>query len=234
MASALQMIGVSAGYGSSPVLHDTDLTVPEGKVVALLGANGAGKSTLLKVCAGLLRPTAGRIVLHGEDVTRRREDQRAARGLCLVPEGHGVFRELSVRDNLAMFVGRRKTDDAIGRIETLFPVLAQRLAQEAGTLSGGQQQMLALSRAVLTGARTIMADELSLGLAPVIIDEIFAAVETLCAQGRSILIVEQYVSRALALADYVYILHKGRIAFVGEPDELEDEHVFEHYVGSPA
>jgi branched-chain amino acid transport system ATP-binding protein len=234
VSAALRFERVCAAYGRAQVLSDVDLVVPEGKAVALLGANGAGKTTLLKVAAGLLRPTCGRIEVHGVDATAQREHDRARLGLCLIPEGHGVFRQLSVRENLAMFVGGRGVPDAIERATSIFPILGERLAQDAGTLSGGQQQMLAVCRALVTEAKTIMADELSLGLAPVVVDEIFEAVELLRSEGRSLLIVEQYVGRALAMADYVYILHKGSVAFVGEPGQCEHEHVFEQYVGSVA
>jgi len=234
VSTALWLDGISAAYGRSQVLNQVDLVVPEGKVVALLGANGAGKTTLLNVAAGLLRPTSGRVRLHGIDVTARSEHHRARLGLCLIPEGHGIFRQLSVRENLAMFVDGRGVGDAIERAASIFPILGNRLGQDAGTLSGGQQQMLAVCRALVTEARTIMADELSLGLAPVIVDEIFEAVELLRSEGRSLLIVEQYVNRALAMADYVYILHRGSVAFVGEPAQCQDEHVFEQYVGTVA
>jgi branched-chain amino acid transport system ATP-binding protein len=220
VSTALWLEGISAAYGRSQVLSHVDLVVPEGKVVALLGANGAGKTTLLNVAAGLLRPTSGRVRLHGIDVTTRPEHHRARLGLCLIPEGHGIFRQLSVRENLAMFVDGRGVADAIERAASIFPILGDRLGQDAGTLSGGQQQMLAVCRALVTEARTIMADELSVGL--------------LRSEGRSLLIVEQYVNRALAMADYVYILHRGSVAFVGEPAQCQDEHVFEQYVGTVA
>ncbi|MEW6471493.1 MAG: ABC transporter ATP-binding protein [Actinomycetota bacterium] len=230
--TALRLRGISAGYGRTAVLRGVDLVVPAGKVVALLGPNGAGKTTLLKVAGGLLRPRAGEVWLKGRRVEQRREHHRARDGLCLIPEGHGIFRQLSVADNLAMFSGGRGVAPAIERATATFPILAERLRQEAGRLSGGQQQMLALCRALVTNADVILADELSLGLAPVVVDEIFAAVAELRAEGRSLLLVEQYVERALALADYVYILQKGRVAFVGEPEQCHTEGVFDRYVGA--
>jgi branched-chain amino acid transport system ATP-binding protein len=152
-----------------------------------------------------------------------------------VPEGHAIFRSLTVRENLAMYAGGHDVDRAVERAATAFPVLGQRLTQPAGTLSGGEQQMLALSRALIVDGRVILADELSLGLAPVIVDEIFQVVDSLRSEGRSLLIVEQFVSRALDIADYVYILHKGTVAFVGEPDQCrQDERLFAQYVGSVA
>ena len=230
----LELHGLWAGYGQTTVLRDVDLAVPAGKTVALLGANGSGKTTLLKTAAGMIRPTAGSVRLGGKAVEHLPEHLRSRMGLCLIPEGHAVFRQLSVRDNLAMYAGGRGVTEAIERAVAAFPILGARLSQEAGTLSGGQQQMLAVSRALVTDARIIMADELSLGLAPIIVDEIYRVVDELRADGRSLLIVEQFVARALAVADYVYILHKGRVVFVGEPQQCEDEHVFEQYLGAAA
>ena len=230
----LELRGIQAGYGRFPVLHELDLVVPEASAVALLGANGAGKTTLLKVAAGLLRPSGGQVLLDDRDVTSRPTYQRARRGVCLVPEGRGIFRQLTVRENLAMYAAGRQVGDAIERAVAAFPMLKERLAQVAGTLSGGQQQMLAVSRALVSDAPLIMADELSVGLAPVILDEIFEAVRQLRAAGRSLLIVEQYASRALAVTDYVYVLLKGRITFVGEPEQCGQSRLFEEYIGNVA
>lgn len=232
---ALEFSGVIAGYGRTTVLRGVSLAVPQGKTVALLGANGAGKTTLLRTAAGLLRSTAGEIRLGGQRVEHLPEHARSKLGLCLVPEGHAIFRSLTVRENLAMYAGGHDVDGAVERAASAFPVLGRRLSQAAGTLSGGEQQMLALSRALIADARVILADELSLGLAPVIVDEIFEVVDGLRREGRSLLIVEQFVSRALEIADYVYILHKGSVAFVGEPDQCrQDERLFAKYVGSVA
>jgi branched-chain amino acid transport system ATP-binding protein len=232
---ALELCSVSSGYGRTTVLRNVSLTVPAGRTVALLGANGAGKTTLLRTAAGLNRTTAGEIRLGGERIDHLAEHARSRLGLCLIPEGHAIFRSLSVRENLAMYAGGHNLDEAIERAATAFPLLGERLAQTAGTLSGGQQQMLALSRAIITDARVILADELSMGLAPVVVDEIFRVVDQLRSEGRSLLIVEQFVARALDIADYVYILHKGSVAFVGEPEQCRAEgHLFEKYVGSVA
>jgi branched-chain amino acid transport system ATP-binding protein len=229
---ALQYRNITAGYGRTTVLRNVDLVAPAGKVVALLGPNGAGKSTLLKVAAGLLAPAGGTVRVHGDDVTALPEAKRAERGLCLIPEGRGIFRQLTVRENLAMFARGKKVAEAVDRAAATFPILGERLGQEAGTLSGGQQQMLAVSRALVNQADVILADELSVGLAPVIVDEIFEAVDGFRREGRSLVVVEQYVGRVLGLADYVYILNKGRIAFVGEPEQCRDDAVFERYVGA--
>jgi branched-chain amino acid transport system ATP-binding protein len=230
----LRVEGLNAGYGDTTVIRNVDLVVPGGKTVALLGANGAGKSTLLKTVAGLVPPLSGRIWLGDARIDELPAHSRAERGLCLIPEGHAIFRGLSVRDNIAMYCGGRAVRQVVDRVVTAFPVLGRRLTQEAGTLSGGEQQMLALSRALVGDAKIILADELSMGLAPVIVDEIFEVVKSFRAEGRSLLIVEQFVARALAVSDYVYILHKGRVVFVGEPHQCEDERVFEQYVGSMA
>ena len=230
----LELSRVQAGYGSVEVLHAVDLVVPDGAAVALLGSNGAGKTTLLKVAAGLVRASAGTVRIAGRDVTREPANRRTRHGLCLIPEGRGIFRQLSVRENLAMYAGGRNVSDALERAARAFPVLLERSHQTAGTLSGGQQQMLAVARALVSDAPLILADELSVGLAPVIVDEIFAAVGEMRNQGRSLLIVEQYIGRALALADYVYVLHKGRIVFVGEPEQCQHSQIFERYMGSAA
>ena len=229
--SLLEVAGVRSGYGRSEVIHGVDLRVPSGSAVALLGANGAGKSTLLKTLAGLLRPTAGRITFRGQDISHWPPFRRSAGGLCLIPEGRAIFRRLTVRENLAMQVGGHDVRGAVRQVTAMFPRLGDRLGQVAGTLSGGEQQMLALGRALLTDPTLVMADELSVGLAPVLVDEIFEAVGALRAQGRSLLIVEQYVERVLGLADYVYLLHKGRVVFVGEPGQCRENDLFAQYAG---
>jgi branched-chain amino acid transport system ATP-binding protein len=219
---ALEFRGVNAGYGRATVLRRVSLIVPQGK-------------TVLRTAAGLLRPSAGEIYLGDQCIEHLPEHARSKLGLCLVPEGHAIFRSLSVRENLAMYARGHDVDAAVERAAAAFPVLGKRLGQAAGTLSGGEQQMLALSRALIADARVILADELSLGLAPVIVDEIFRVVDGLRREGRSLLIVEQFVSRVLDIADYVYILHKGSVAFVGEPEQCRhDERLFAKYVGSVA
>ena len=225
----LALEGIRAGYGRVSVLHGLDLAVEGGSTVALLGANGAGKSTTLKVAAGLVRPSSGHVRLGGQSVERLRPHRRA--GVCLIPEGRGIFRQLSVRQNIAMQVGGRGVADAIDVMVEHFPVLGGRLSQPAGMLSGGQQQMLALTRALVTDPALVMADELSVGLAPVVVDEIFVAVEALRRRGTAILVVEQYVERILGIADVVYVLHKGRVVFRGAPSACRDE-LFEQYIGA--
>ncbi|MBV8692120.1 MAG: ABC transporter ATP-binding protein [Actinobacteria bacterium] len=209
------------------MLRDVTLRVPDGTVVALLGPNGSGKTTLLRVAAGLLDPSGGRVVLDGDDVTTLAPHQRRARGVCLVPEGRGVFPALTVRENLRVFSRGAGIDRAV----EAFPVLGQRLDQVAGTLSGGEQQMLALSRAYAEDARLVMLDEVSMGLAPKVVDEILAFLARLVAQGTSLLLVEQYVAKALELADYVCVLDRGRLAFAGEGDELSVDDILASYLG---
>jgi branched-chain amino acid transport system ATP-binding protein len=221
---------LSAGYGQGTVLDDVTLAVPDGVTVALLGPNGAGKTTLLRVAAGLLRPQTGEVVLDGRDITGDSADIRARTGICLVPEGRGVFPALTVAENLRLQAGGRQAD--LDPAFQAFPVLRQRRRQLAGTLSGGQQQMLALARVFLARPRLVLIDEASMGLAPKLVDEIFEAMEQLAAAGIGLLVVEQYVSRALALADYVYLLNKGRVTFVGEPAELDSDEVFARYIGT--
>lgn len=234
MTAALAVTGLRAGYGGGDIVRGIDLVVPAGAAVALLGANGAGKTTTMKAIAGLLPHTSGRIELAGRDVSVAAADERARLGACLLPEGRGIFRNLTVRENLAMQNRGRGVSDAVDAIVERFPRLGERMGQLAATLSGGEQQILSIARALSTDPKVILADELSVGLAPVIVDDIMAVVRSLRDAGRSILIVEQYVGRVLELVDYVYILHKGEIAFVGEPGQCEDGRVFDLFLGANA
>ncbi|HLF40327.1 MAG TPA: ABC transporter ATP-binding protein [Acidimicrobiia bacterium] len=230
----LEIRGLRAGYGRTEVLHGVDLTVPEGSTVVLLGPNGAGKSTLLKTVAGLVGVSHGEIRFRGRAVTRAAAHARARQGICLIPEGRGIFRRLTVRENLVVHADAGAARAAVDRAAALFPILGERLDQQAGTMSGGQQQMLALARAFVTEAPLILADELSMGLAPVVVDDIFEALATLRAQGRSLLLVEQYVERAVDVADYVYILGQGTVVFAGEPAECTSGAVFARYLEGAA
>jgi branched-chain amino acid transport system ATP-binding protein len=225
----LELRGVTAGYGTSTVLRDIDLVVPSGSVVALIGPNGAGKTTLLRVASGLLSPSRGRVFIDGQDVTREAPHRRMARGMCHVPEGRGLFASLSVADNLRLAgpTGRDQTSAAVAA----FPRLGERFRQRAGTLSGGEQQMLALAPAYLTDPNLMLVDEVSLGLAPRLVDDLYVHLRALAERGAAMLLVEQYIARALELADYVYLLRRGRVAFVGEPGELGESHVLEAYLG---
>jgi branched-chain amino acid transport system ATP-binding protein len=228
----LELRNISAGYGTGRVLENVNLVVPDGAVVALLGPNGAGKTTLLKVMSGLLRPMSGRVLLDGDDVTGASPFELARSGICHVPEGRGIFPTLSVADNLRLQAPRSVDRRAVELAAAVFPRLAQRRNQLAGTMSGGEQQMLALSRAYVAEPATVLLDEVSMGLAPLIVDEIFRYLRRIASEGISLLVVEQYVARALELADYVYILNRGRIRFAGEPAEVGDQTVLESYLGA--
>lgn len=222
---------ITAGYGSSTVLRDVTLTVPKSSVVALLGPNGAGKTTLLRVASGLRRPSSGRVLLGGEDVTGLPPYELAARGLCHVPEGRGVFPPLTVRENLILFSPPGQEAESFDRAFAAFPKLKMLIDKTAGTMSGGEQQMLALARAYLSGAPLILLDEVSMGLAPVIVDDIFDFLDRVAHEGTSLLLVEQYVNKALAIADYGYVLVRGEVTFAGDAAELSDEDVFHQYLG---
>ena len=182
MSAGIELRNVAAGYAGTPVLRNVSLVVPSGSVVALLGPNGAGKTTLLNVISGVLAPDAGSVWLQGADVTAESSHRRAGRGLCHVPEGRGIFPNLTVRQNIALHADQRREDEAIAAAVDAFPSLGQRLAHQAGTLSGGEQQMLALSAARVRRPDVVLLDEVSTGLAPRIIDEIFAFLA--CRRGR--------------------------------------------------
>jgi branched-chain amino acid transport system ATP-binding protein len=233
-AAALEVTGLSSGYGSTAVLRDVSVTVPAGGIVALLGPNGAGKTTFLRTVAGFLPARAGTIRADGRDVTATRAHHRFAAGLCLVPEGRGVFRSLTVRDNVVMQARKGREAEAIERAVAAFPVLGQRLHQRAGTMSGGEQQMLAMAAAYVREPRLLLVDEASLGLAPIVVDRIFAFLEERAAAGAALLIVDQFVHRALGMAATAYVLHRGTIAFCGPSRELLDGNLFEQYLGRGA
>jgi branched-chain amino acid transport system ATP-binding protein len=231
-APALELRAVTAGYGPSTVLRDISLTVPARSVVALLGPNGTGKTTTLRVASGVLATTSGQVLLHGNAVTRIPAFARARRGLCMIPEGRGIFPSLTVQENLRLQTTSKQdiaelTDAAVD----LFPALSAHLRQPAGTLSGGQQQMVALSRTVLSGADVILLDEVSMGLSPAVVDQIFGALRRIAERGHAILLVEQYVSRALDLADEVVLLSKGSVSLNARADDLTEDMISAHYLG---
>jgi len=230
-AAVLRLDGVSAGYGRTTVLRDVTIEVARASVVALLGPNGAGKTTTLRVASGLIRPQAGTVTLESSPATRLAPHERSGRGLCLIPEGRGIFRSLTVKENLLLAVPPWRKGTGPEKAYDAFPVLAQRTKQIAGTLSGGQQQMLALARAYLADPKVVLLDEVSMGLAPIIVDEIFASLKALADAGVALLLVEQYVNRALALADRVYLLNQGEISFSGTPAELNEDELTSRYMG---
>ena len=233
MPALLTLEDVYAGYGRVEVLHGLSLTVPEGSVVAVLGPNGAGKTTTMNVISGTLPVTGGRILLDGRSIVRDPVDVRARRGITLIPEGRGVFPGLSVADNLqiATTAARRPAPEDMERVLELFPRLAERRTQRAGTLSGGEQQMLALSRALLSEPRLLLIDEISMGLAPLVVGHLFDVIAGLREQGLTIVLVEQYLTYALKYADVCYVLGKGEVTFVGEPEELRRSPALAGYAG---
>lgn len=228
----LELTDVTAGYGDTTVLRDVSLWVPRTSVVALLGANGAGKTTLLRVASGLVKPRSGTLHVDGADVTGQAPHKLAGAGICHVPEGRGIFGNLTVQENLIVQASGGDVRSAIDKAIAAFPILGRKLKQRAGSLSGGQQQMLALCRAYVTEPSFVLLDEVSMGLAPVVVDEIFEFLGKLAAEGCALLLVEQYVSRALELADYTYLMSRGRIEFCGEPGELDADRLTEQYLGT--
>ncbi len=230
--AVLRLRDVHAGYGGADVLRGADLTVAPGSVTALLGPNGAGKTTLLRTVAGLLRPRQGTIRVGEHDVTRLKPHRRARHGVCLIPEGRGVFRSLTVRENLRLQVPSWGDPASWELPLEAFPALKQRLGQRAGTMSGGQQQMLALSRCFLSEPSIVLLDEVSMGLAPRIVDEIFVALSDLASRGVALLLVEQYVHRALEMADAVHLINRGELSFSGRPSELDEDALTRDYLGS--
>jgi branched-chain amino acid transport system ATP-binding protein len=223
---------VRAGYKDLEVLQGVTLSVRPSTVVALLGPNGAGKTTLLRVASGLLRSASGTLRLRGREVTRLAAHNVAKAGVCHIPEGGGIHPSLSVRENISLFSPRRRPAELIDVAVETFPVLGERLSQRAGTLSGGEQQMLALSRAYVGSPAVVLLDEVSMGLAPKVVDEIFRSVRTLKERQVSLLLVEQYVDQALDIADHVYVLNRGRVQADGPAREFSRERVVSSYLGA--
>lgn len=228
----LTVDGVAAGYGGLEILHDLTLTVAEGEVVAILGANGAGKSTLLRTISGMLAPARGSIVFEGRELSGCPPHEVVRRGVIHVPEGRELFGPLSVRENLEMGgYGRSRNERAttLGEVYELFPVLSERTGQRADTLSGGQQQMLAISRSLMAGPRLLMLDEPSLGLAPKLVATVLEAVARIRSTGITVLLVEQNAPQAIELADRVYVLESGTVA--GGIELLDPERLRRAYLG---
>jgi branched-chain amino acid transport system ATP-binding protein len=216
--------GVRAAYGRIEVLHGVDLVVPPGSVFALLGPNGAGKSTLLKVISGRLRATGGQVTIGDRPVGRTATEKLAREGLCAVPEGRGIFPNLTVRENLRIWtygsaLGAREVEE---QTFDAFPRLKERRRQMAGTLSGGEQQMLAISRALITQPKVLLLDELSMGLAPLIVAELYELVGSLADRGMTVLLVEQFVTTALTVATRAAIMVHGTVQQEGSPQEMAE------------
>ena len=230
--TALSMKGITSGYGTTTIVRNIDLTIEAGSVTALLGPNGAGKSTLLKTMSGLIRPMSGSVMIDGHDVSSLAPNKRANLGLCHIPEGRGIFPSMTVKENLELQARPGEQSIAIEKGIAAFPILGERLMQRAGTLSGGQQQMLSMARAYTQNPRVILVDEGSLGLAPIVVDEIFSFLAGVAAAGAALLIVDQFVARALALATSAYVMTRGEIVFAGTSAELQRSDVFERYLGT--
>ena len=217
MTIQLALRGGRAGYGPVEVLHGIDLDMPAGVVTGIVGPNGAGKTTLLSVLAGTITLRAGTLTWQGQPYARLRPEQRARKGLVAVPESQGVFAHLTVNENLAVFAAAK----ALDRVYEAFPILRTRGSQRAGTMSGGEQRMLSLSRALVGEPRCVVIDEPSLGLAPALTDEIYEVVGRIAASGVTVVLADQYEDRVLKLASVVYRLERGEVTFAGEPGELQ-------------
>jgi branched-chain amino acid transport system ATP-binding protein len=227
---------VDAGYGATRILHDVSLEVGAGEVVTIIGANGAGKTTTLRTIAGLIAPTSGRITFEGEDVTRLSGHEMVERGITLIPEGRQLFPEMSVRENLLMGAYRRAARGhearTLDEVLALFPRVAERLDQNAGSLSGGEQQMVAIARGMMARPKLLMFDEPSLGLAPIVVSQVFAVVDRIVKTGATVLIVEQNVFHTLQVADRGYVLENGGIVLADAAAALLDnDHVRRAYLG---
>jgi branched-chain amino acid transport system ATP-binding protein len=235
--SLLTVEHLDVRYASVQALFDVSLAVPAGSVVAVLGANGAGKSTLARAASGLVPSFGGKIWFDGHDITKAKPHEIRRAGLVHIPEGRGIFPGLSVQENLRMAVRRVGTPDerrsAVSRSYEMFPRLADRRTQRAGTLSGGEQQMLALARALAVPPKLIIADEMSLGLAPLVVDFVFESIERASQDGVTIVLIEQFIHRALGLASQCVILKQGSIAWTGPADSARQE-VLDRYLGESA
>jgi branched-chain amino acid transport system ATP-binding protein len=232
----LDVVGLRAGYGDVPVLRGVDLSIPAGSITALIGANGAGKTTLLRTISGIITSEAGTIHYDGQDIVGMPPQDIVRAGLVQVPEGRRLFPDMSVLENLLVGssspAARLKRDENLAMVLELFPKVRDRRAQLAGTLSGGEQQMVAIARALMASPRLLLLDETSLGLAPIVVDEIFVAVRRLAAEGLTILVVEQNTALALEVADHGYVLEQGRFVIQGAASNLAaDPRVKQAYLG---
>ncbi len=224
MTALLEMEAIEAGYGEVQVLWGISLAAKRGELTTIVGANGAGKTTTLRALAGSIPTRRGRVLFEGEDVTKLAPHAKVARGIVLVPEGRQLFAAMSVEENLEMGAFSRRAqrtfDTRLKEVFELFPRLRERRRQKAGTFSGGEQQMLAIARGLMSDPEILIIDELSLGLAPVVIHQLYGTLKTLKAGGLSILLVEQNVHLAFALSDYAYVIAEGRLFTEGRPAEL--------------
>ena len=222
----LELKNLQAGYGHMKVLHGVDLMINEGEIVALLGSNGAGKSTLNNNVSGVFQPTGGQILFEGQDITGMRSEKVVDLGIIQVPEGRRIFPNMSIRENLELGSYRRGKADRernIERVVSIFPRLEERFHQLAGTLSGGEQQMLAIGRAMMSEPRLLILDEPSLGLSPLLVEEMFSLIQSLNKQGLAIFLVEQNVMQSLEIADRAYVMENGSIVLSGSAKDLIDD-----------
>ena len=231
----LKIENVVAGYGHITALKSINLDVPQGSIVSLIGANGAGKSTTMRSIMGLVKPTEGRIIFEGQDITSMKTHDIVKAGISLVPEGRQILQDMSVYENLEMGAYIRNDKDIeadIKKVFKRFPILDERSYQLGGTLSGGQQQMLAIGRALMARPKLLLLDEPSMGLAPLVVNEIFEVIKEISAEGTTVLLVEQNVRQALKIADYAYVLETGKIVLSGPAEEIRhDPRVMEAYLG---
>ena len=231
----LKIENVVAGYGHITALKSINLEVPQGSIVSLIGANGAGKSTTMRSIMGLVKPTEGRITFEGKDITSMKTHDIVKSGISLVPEGRQILQDMSVYENLEMGAYIRKDaeiNDDIKKVFKRFPILDERSYQLGGTLSGGQQQMLAIGRALMARPKLLLLDEPSMGLAPLVVNEIFEVIKEISAEGTTVLLVEQNVRQALKITDYAYVLETGKIVLSGPAEEIRhDPRVMEAYLG---
>ena len=232
----LELKGVVSGYGNITALKSIDLSVPEGKIVSLIGANGAGKSTTMRTIMGLVKAREGSISFLGQDLTKLKTHEIVKAGISLVPEGRQILQDMTVYENLEMGAYIRKDkagiEEDIKKVFKRFPILDERSYQLGGTLSGGQQQMLAIGRALMARPKLLLLDEPSMGLAPLVVNEIFEVIKEISQEGATVLVVEQNVRQALKIADYAYVLETGKMVLDGSAEEVRhDPRVMEAYLG---
>lgn len=232
----LELKGVVSGYGNITALKSIDLSVPEGKIVSLIGANGAGKSTTMRTIMGLVKAREGSIFFLGQDLTKLKTHEIVKAGISLVPEGRQILQDMTVYENLEMGAYIRKDksgiEEDIKKVFKRFPILDERSYQLGGTLSGGQQQMLAIGRALMARPKLLLLDEPSMGLAPLVVNEIFEVIKEISQEGTTVLVVEQNVRQALKIADYAYVLETGKMVLDGSAEDVRhDPRVMEAYLG---
>jgi branched-chain amino acid transport system ATP-binding protein len=233
--SVLQIRNLDVHYGDLQAIWNADLDIEKGRIVSIIGANGAGKSTLLKTIAGTLTPSSGEILYEGDKINHLRPYQTLTRGLSLVPEGRRIFPRLTVLENLLIGAyipaARQKHKQTLEKVLALFPILKERSNQLGTNLSGGEQQMLAIGRSLMSDPKVILFDEISLGLAPVVIKNIYASLKEINRSGLTMVLVEQDIKRSMKAADYVYIMQEGRVVLQGNPDQMTEDQVKKAYFG---